>query len=182
MLRPHLESERLLLRPIETSDAPAIEAICSQRAVSENLARVPYPYPKDGASDWLRRDAKGLAGINLAITHAGQMVGLIGIKPSSERSVGDFVPSIGYWLDQPFWGKGYMKEAVSRLLDWYLPHEPTERIRASVFEDNPRSLGVLQKLGFCEIGRNEGYSIARGTHTPQINLELTAKRYKEAMQ
>lgn len=182
MRRPSLQSERLILRPLDMSDAPSIEAICSQRAVSENLANVPYPYPEGGAEDWLDREAKGLAGINMAITHEGDLIGLIGIKASSERTIGDFVPSIGYWLDLPFWGKGYMQEAVTRLLDWYLPHEPTERIRAAVFEDNSRSLSVLQKLGFCEIGRDEGYSIARGTSTPQINLELTANRYKEAMQ
>ena len=182
MLRPNLKSERLLLRPLEKSDAPSIEGICSQRAVSENLARVPYPYPKGSATDWLDREARGLSGINMAITHETDLIGLVGIKPSSERSVGDFVPAIGYWLDLPFWGKGYMKEAVSRLLDWYLPCEPTERIRASVFEDNSRSLNVLQKLGFCEIGRDEGYSAARGCKVPQIDLELTARHYYEARQ
>ena len=182
MRRPSLHSKRLLLRPLHKSDAPSIEAICNQRAVSETLAAVPYPYPEGGAHDWLEREAKGLAGINMAIVRKGDLIGVIGIKPSSERTIGDFVPSIGYWLDRPFWGKGYMQEAVTRLLDWYLPHEPTERIRTAVFEDNPRSLGVLQKLGFCEIGRDEGYSIARGIHMPQINLELTANRYKEAMQ
>lgn len=182
MRRPSLQSERLLLRPLDKSDAPTIETICGKREVSENLARIPYPYPKGGAKEWLDQESKGLFGINLAITHKDDLIGLVGIKASTERSVGDFVPSIGYWLDRPFWGKGYMKEAVSRLLDWYMPFEPTERMRASVFEDNPASLKVLQKLGFCEIGRDEGYSAARGTHTRQINLELTAHRYKEAMQ
>ena len=81
MLRPNLKSERLLLRPLKRSDAPSIEDICSKRAVSENLARVPYPYPEGSAEEWLDREARGLAGINMAITHKADLIGLVGIKP-----------------------------------------------------------------------------------------------------
>ncbi len=167
MRRPSLHSKRLLLRPLHKSDAPSIEAICSQRTVSETLAAVPYPYPQGGAHDWLEREAKGLAGINMAIAHKGDLIGVIGIKPSSERTIGDFVPSIGYWLDRPFWGKGYMQEAVSRLLDWYLPHEPTERIRAAVFEDNPPLSWCIAKARLLRNRQGRGIQhCARDTHAP----------------
>ncbi len=179
---PSLKSERLVLRALQPEDANAIEAICAKAEISKNLSRVPYPYPHGAAQEWLDRQGKGLAGINLAVTRNNKIIGLIGIKSSTERSIEDFVPSIGYWLDSPFWGKGYMKEAMARLLAWYMPLEPTERIRAAVFNDNPRSLKVLSKLGFSEIGQSQGYSEARGTEIAQINLELTTQRYYEAIQ
>lgn len=179
---PSLKSERLVLRALDPRDAEAIEAICSKAEISKNLARIPYPYPKGAAQDWLAQQSKGLSGINLGITRDDKLIGLIGIKASTERSIDDFVPAIGYWLDSPFWGKGYMKEAIARLLAWYMPLEPTERLRASVFKDNPGSLKVLSKLGFSEIGHGQGFSAARGTEVAQINLELTTQRYYEATQ
>lgn len=177
MRMPSLKSNRLLLRPLAIKDASAIEAICSCYEVSKNLARVPYPYPVGDAKSWLARQAKGIAGMNMAISHQDQLIGIVSIKPSTERTNGDFVPSIGYWLAPSFWGKGFMQEAASRLLDWYMPLEPTERMRSAVFEDNPRSLQVLSKLGFREIGRSTSYCKARGETLSQIDLELTAERY-----
>ena len=182
MKLPVLKSNRLLLRPPVSGDAPAMIAVCCQLEVSQNLARVPHPYPADSSSGWIERQAKGLAGISYALTLDDRFIGIATIKPSSERNVGDFVPSIGYWLDPAFWGKGYMTEALTALLDWYMPLEPTERMRASVFEDNPGSRAVLQKLGFTEIGRGIGYSLARDAKAPEINLELTAQHYSMARQ
>jgi [ribosomal protein S5]-alanine N-acetyltransferase len=180
MRMPQLKSERLLLRSLTMQDADVIESICACHDVSKNLERIPYPYPKGNARTWLERQSKGVDGINLGISHQDRLVGIIGIKPSTERANGDFVPSIGYWLAPSFWGKGFMQEAARRLLDWYMPHEPTERMRSAVFEDNPRSLQVLSKLGFREIGRSTGNSLAREGHVPQIDLELTTERYMRA--
>lgn len=180
MKLPTIQSNRLVLRPLTQKDAPAIATSVGNWDVAQNLSRVPYPYQDGGAESFIARNNKGLAGINFAITQEDRLIGLVGVKSSTERANGDFVPSIGYWLDQAFWGKGYMKEAVSRFLDWYMPLEPTERVRSAVFEDNPRSFSILSHLGFAEISRSEGFSAARGKAVPQIDLELTKDRYYEA--
>lgn len=182
MLMPNLESDRLLLRPLDEKDANDVIRICSNPEVATNLARVPHPYPEEQALSFIRRQALGTSGIHYAIITDNRMIGMIVIKSSSERAVGAFAPAIGYLLDQPFWGKGYMQEAISRLLSWYMPLEPTEQMRASVFVDNIKSLNLLTKLGFREIGRGEGYSLARDQHVPQIDLALSAAHYNEAAQ
>lgn len=182
MLMPILKSDRLVLRPLEEQDAADIIRICGDPDVATNLARVPHPYPEDEALRFIQRQALGTAGIHYAITKGEAMIGMIVIKPSSERAVGAFAPAIGYLLDQAFWGKGYMQEAISRLLSWYMPLEPTEQMRASVFVDNIKSLNLLTKLGFQEIGKGEGYSLARDQHIPQIDLALSAAHYNEAAQ
>ncbi|WP_319533727.1 GNAT family N-acetyltransferase [uncultured Cohaesibacter sp.] len=174
---PSLESERLLLRPLQHEDAEFMETMCGDFAVSKYLERVPYPYPKGGAQTFIDRQAKGFDGITYAISGEESFMGMLNIRASTERAVGAFAPSIGYWLGEAFWGKGYMQEAIARLLNWYMPLEPTERIRSSVFEDNPRSLNLLSKLGFTEVGRGRSYSLARGAEVIDIELELTADRY-----
>lgn len=174
---PDLKSERLVLRTPRPQDAPTIEQFIAQETVSRNLSRVPFPYPAGGALEWIGQQAKGVAGLHLAITLEDAVIGVVGLKPSSARELGQFAPSIGYWLAPPFWGKGFMQEAARRLLDWYLPLEPTERVSAAAFEDNEPSLKVLSSLGFTEVGRGVAYSPARRMEVPQIEMELTADRY-----
>ena len=124
-----------------------------------------------------KKQAMGVAGFNLAITLDDTLIGVIGFKASSERDIGIFAPTIGYWLAPPLWGKGIMQEAARRLLDWYLPKEPTERICAAAYEDNKPSLKILSNLGFREVARCETFSQVRGEQVSQIEMELTAERY-----
>lgn len=179
MQLPTLSSDRLILRPLHLEDAPAIETACNNAAVTKHLGRVPYPYPKGAARTFISRCQQGLEGVHYAITHKDHFAGVIGVAASTQRLHQAFAPSIGYWLDAPFWGKGYMSEAVTRFLNWYMPLEPTETVRSAVNEDNPRSLAILSQLGFSEIGRNRIYSKTLGHEVNQIELELTANRYYE---
>ena len=61
---PVLETERLILRPLEERDAPAIQRIFPQwEIVKDLLAKTPWPYPPDGAAthmtECLARRARG---------------------------------------------------------------------------------------------------------------------------
>ncbi|VTR91819.1 gcn5 family n-acetyltransferase : Acetyltransferase (GNAT) domain protein OS=Bacteriovorax sp. BAL6_X GN=M902_0378 PE=4 SV=1: Acetyltransf_3 [Gemmata massiliana] len=59
---------------------------------------------------------------------------------------------LGYWIAEPFWGKGYVVEACRAVLDHvFAEHEP-ERVQARVIDGNTASERVLTKLGF----RHEG--------------------------
>ena len=46
-----IETERMILRPLEVRDAPAIQRLFPQWEVVKHLyAQVPWPYPDDGAA------------------------------------------------------------------------------------------------------------------------------------
>jgi putative addiction module component (TIGR02574 family) len=52
---PTLTTARLVLRPLELSDAPAVQAIFPQWEVIEFMStKVPWPYPADGAETFIR--------------------------------------------------------------------------------------------------------------------------------
>jgi RimJ/RimL family protein N-acetyltransferase len=59
MLTPRLETERLILRPMALSDAPAIQRHFNNWNIIQNLATVvPWPYPADGAGDFHQARAR----------------------------------------------------------------------------------------------------------------------------
>jgi len=60
---------------------------------------------------------------------------------------------MGYWLGEPFWGKGIMTEAVARLSEYALEHFDLMRIYAEPYANNPSSCRVLEKAGFVLEGR-----------------------------
>ena len=96
-------TERLLLRPGWSEDAPALfQAICDARIV-RNLAQAPWPYSMDHALAFLTRE-RGPRDASLLIflrtAGAPRLVGGIGVHqlPSGEDE-------LGYWIARPFWGR-----------------------------------------------------------------------------
>ena len=55
---------------------------------------------------------------------------------------------LGYWLGEPWWGRGIVTKAVRVVVDHGLSRLGIERIEAPVFEWNPASMRVLEKCGF----------------------------------
>jgi len=55
---------------------------------------------------------------------------------------------VGYWLGEPYWGKGIATSAVRALVDYAFKTFDLVRLEAVVFEWNPASMRVLEKTGF----------------------------------
>ena len=86
--------------------------------------------------------------LNFAIADDNELIGAIGLK--LQEDVNRFSVEIGYWLAEPFWGKGIAVEAVKALTDFAFNKIGTRfnRIFAGVFEGNTASEKVLQKAGY----------------------------------
>jgi len=55
---------------------------------------------------------------------------------------------IGYWLGEPFWGRGIATEALSALTAYVFTNFDIVRLWAGVFEWNIASSRVLEKAGY----------------------------------
>ena len=79
------------------------------------------------------------------------MIGGIGLELGSDifqRSA-----EMGYWLGEPFWGRGIATEAVRAITNYAFSTFNLCRIYAGVFEWNPASMRVLEKAGYICEGR-----------------------------
>ncbi len=171
-----LETRRLLLRQPRPADAPRIARFLNNFAVSGKLARVPYPYSEDDAIWWLGtwRADKPPAETGFSIDLPGE--GLIG---HCGYHLTDGVPSIGYWLAEPFWNRGFMTETVAAVLDWYFEVTNAASIQSGVFHFNKASLAVQRKLGFTEIGTGTLHCLARHEDLRHIDTRLTRADWAE---
>jgi ribosomal-protein-alanine N-acetyltransferase len=136
-----------VLRPWVPADKASLVANANNRNVWRNLADVfPHPYTDADADAWLRIAGSTDRSITLAVELNGVAVGGIAARAGE----GIFVRSahFGYWLGEAYWGKGIATAAGRALLEYLKADARFVRLEAPVFEWNPSSMRVLEKLGF----------------------------------
>jgi ribosomal-protein-alanine N-acetyltransferase len=144
---PTLPTERLLLRPFDTADAPAVQGLAGDREVASNTLTIPHPYEDGMAEAWIEGHAGNWAErkiLTLAVTTAEDgVLGAIGIHLKLEHLRGE----LGYWIGVPFWNRGYATEAAGAMIEFGFFSIGLNRIEAHHFTRNPASGRVMEKLG-----------------------------------
>jgi len=152
-----LETERLILRPVEESDALDLCPIMNDPEVTQNLL-LPHPYTEERAILWIRNAREALERrerYEMAVVpkDVGRAIGICSLyRVSWEHLSAEIV----YWIGKDHWGKGYVTEAARRMLEYAFAELGLERICVGCFTRNKASERVIEKLGF----QYEG--IARG--------------------
>ena len=110
---------------------------------------LPFPYTTQDAFAFIEGTclaADPMREIMLAIDVGGEAVGSIGIfkKDNVYRKSAE----LGYWLGEPYWGRGIMTRAVGQICAAAFGTLDIVRIFAEPFAENAGSRRVLEKAGF----------------------------------
>lgn len=163
-----LITPRLTLRPPLPPDAADLALGIANPAVARMLTSPPWPYEEAHASQWIERCRANTRDLVFTI-HRERLIGVVSVEWRQEGAD----PELGYWLAEPWWGRGFMTEAASALLDHAFATAPVEAVGSGAFADNRASLRIQEKLGFATTGVNELWSNARGARGPGIRTRLT---------
>lgn len=137
--------ERVVLRVPTLEDVPALAALANNKAVHKWLARLPHPYTEEDARKFISEMVRSDREHGFAITLDGTT--LIGLTSLMFHGG---LPEIGYWLGEPYWGRGLMTESVSAMMR-AAARAGARRIRARIKRGNRGSRRVLEKTGFRHI-------------------------------
>lgn len=142
---PTLETERLVLRAPRLHDAEDVALLLNDRRIAENSTRIPHPYTRADAKEWLsicnRCDGEATFLITLP---DDTIVGACGVGPVDDGAATE----LGYWIGAPFWGQGFATEAVRAVVDHAFTDMELDVLRAGTRVSNPASRRVLEKCGF----------------------------------
>jgi RimJ/RimL family protein N-acetyltransferase len=141
-----LKLARCTLRPWRVGDEIPLVRNANNRRVWRNLSRLPHPYTLADATAWIGRASPQSPVTDFAIVVDGEPAGGIGVELG--REVFFRTAEIGYWLGEPYWGRGIATEAVRALTEHAFVTFDLCRLQAGVFEWNPASMRVLEKAGY----------------------------------
>jgi [ribosomal protein S5]-alanine N-acetyltransferase len=150
-LSARLDCGTSILRAWQDADRPSLVRFANNRNVWRNLKdRFPHPYTERDADAWLALARMSPGRLNWAIEVDGLAVGGVGLEPMADVHLR--TAHIGYWLGEPYWGRGIMSDAVQAVARLALGELGFVRLEAPVFAWNPASMRVLEKCGFAREG------------------------------
>lgn len=140
-------SIKFALRPFRESDAESIAKYANNPKIAANLTDAfPNPYGLDDAKKFLTMAIQNEPYTIFAIEINGEACGSIGIFVQSD--IHRKSAECGYWLAEPYWGKGIIPEAIKQIVDYGFRTFDIVRIYARPFSFNKESQRVLEKAGF----------------------------------
>lgn len=176
------------LRPWRMSDVDALTRYANNRAIWLNLRdRFPHPYTRRDARDYVSMLRDSRDENVFAIDVSGEAVGSIGFIGQSD--VERVSAEIGYWLGEPFWGRGIISAALSATTRFAFDRHHRSgtadppglsRLFALPFARNGASCRVLEKAGYVVEGRLRHSAIKDGVLLDQVLYACYADRVTAA--
>jgi ribosomal-protein-alanine N-acetyltransferase len=146
-----LDRARCTVRDWARSDKADLVRFADNRKIWRNMTHMfPYPYTEADANGWFSSLEAMPEPTSWAIEVEGHAVGGIGLSLGE----GVFARSadFGYWLGEPYWGRGIMTEAARAVSSEAIRRFGLCRLEAAVFAWNPASMRVLEHCGFVREG------------------------------
>ena len=140
-----------IIRNWQIQDAPSLAKYANNRKIWLNLRDAfPHPYSLRDAEVFISRVIEADPETIFAIASHSEAIGSIGLLLG--KDVHRFTAEMGYWLAEPYWGKGIMTYAVQFLTTWPFEELRLHRISAEPYANNTASHRVLEKAGFIREG------------------------------
>lgn len=140
-----LETNRLILRPMNKSD---IDAVFAMRSDAEIMRFIREPQGRKEAANWIK--------LVSGLWETEQIGFCAVVEKQNEKTIGwcglwrlketDEI-EVGYAIAKDFWGKGFAPEAAEKFLEYGFENLQLEKIVAVARPENAGSRRVMEKLG-----------------------------------
>lgn len=142
------------IRDWSMADAEDLASAINNKKIHDNLRDgLPFPYTVFDARDYIQSvlDAPKDNQYAWAIQLDGRAIGSIGVF--RKDNIHCRTAEMGYYIAEPYWGKGITTDAVKEACEYIFAHTDIVRIFAEPFAYNEASCKVLEKAGFAFEGR-----------------------------
>tara|TARA_Y100000310_G_scaffold253790_1_gene260747 strand:- start:10998 stop:11552 length:555 start_codon:yes stop_codon:yes gene_type:complete len=151
-----LETKRLILRQIKMSDTKDLVEAINNLNISKWLLAVPYPYTMKDAK-WFVNHAKEkwnekpITSYEFAVILKSEdkLIGGTGLS-NVDKEQG--TAELGYWIAEPHWRQGYVRESTTKLIELAFDKLKLRRLKIPAYKTNQGSNGLAKHLGFTYEG------------------------------
>ncbi len=158
-----ISTERLVLRPFDEGDVPALAEMMNDEQVAA-WTDVPLPFTENAARTWIteyapteRTEGRGIV---FAVTEflTQRLVGVVQLTGTNWRVRST---ELSYVIAPWARGEGYASEAALATAQWLFRDQKFERLELRTAADNTASQQVAQKIGCISEGVLRNACIAR---------------------
>lgn len=144
-----IETERLILRPWEESDAAECYKYAKDPQVGP-IAGWPVHTSVENSRQIIRDVLTVPETYAIVLKETALPVGSIGLKLGEDTDLTDEPDEceLGYWLGVPYWGRGLMPEAVRAMLRHAFMELDMKKVWCAYYDGNSKSKRVQEKCGF----------------------------------
>ena len=173
-----LQTERLILRPWDESDAEECFRYASDPRVGPAAGWRVHTSVEESRRI-IREILAAPETYAIVLRETGLPIGSIGLHRNDLASKDDEA-ELGYWLGVPYWGRGIVPEAARELLRHALDDLKLERVWCGYDDGNEKSKRVQEKLGFKHQWTSENVPVPQMSETRMghVNL-LTREDYEK---
>lgn len=159
--------KRCVVRSWRDEDAPSLARYANNDKIAQRLRdSFPHPYTLADAQHFIVQALAHAPQIEFAIEVEGQAVGGIGLVLGAD--IDRLSAELGYWLGEPYWGRGIATAAVRVFVDDAFTRFGLVRVFALTFADNAASIRVLEKSGLVLEGRLRRSAVKAGRVVDQL--------------
>lgn len=173
-----LQTERLILRPVQPDDA---EAMFDYLRDEETVRFITVP-PVKTVTEVLENSIQSYFMLDpigkWAIVYDQKMVGTIDLRLNEAHRQAE----IGYVLNKRYWGQGIMPEAAQAILAVGFDQLQLVRIFSEHDTRNPKSGRVMTKIGMQQEGVALKSQIIKGEIVDMVHYAITDTQYKVLQQ
>ncbi|HAK05116.1 MAG TPA: GNAT family N-acetyltransferase [Firmicutes bacterium] len=141
-----LETPRLILRPFTLKDLPAFFAYAKKENIGPNAGWKPHQSIEESETI-LKQFINAETLWAITLKKDGHLIGSIGLHEDKHRH-NPRVKSLGYVLDDVFWGQGIVTEAARRVIRYAFEMLEIDMLSVGHYPLNERSKRVVEKCGF----------------------------------
>lgn len=178
---PKVETDRLVLRQRTIDDVPDMFAYVSLENVAYPAGLPPIATLEDEYDYFENRYYQNLEKANLPSGYGITVKGsdhIIGSCDFNHRHEDD-VFEIGYMLHPDYWGRGYMTEAVSALIEVGFTLLNLHKVEIRCYGSNKQSQRVAEKLGFTLEARIRDRKDTQGNRCDDLAYGLLKSEWEE---
>jgi RimJ/RimL family protein N-acetyltransferase len=155
------------VRSWQSNDLESLVKYANNPHIWINLRdRFPHPYTTSDGRTFLRNIRSQRPETAFAIVVGQEAAGGIGFQLQGD--VERVSAEIGYWLGEPFWGRGIMTEALVAVTAHAIATHGLSRVYAVPFAWNGASCRVLEKAGYLLEARLRRSAIKDGRIVDQL--------------
>ncbi len=173
---PRLEGKDIVLRRFTLGDAGDVFEYASDPEVTEHLTWETHQHIEDTISIIKKLFLNNPYMYAITLPDSDKCIGSIDIRIVEKHNYASF----GFCLARPCWGRGYMSQALTLILELGFEKLGLHRMEGYHSPENPAVGRVMEKCGMVREGLTRESSLVKGEYRDEILYGILASDFAKA--